>query len=165
MRWLALVLVAIPTVAVGSALAHPRLTRTPVAIARCFRQRGVKVEVGANVQGIFPKSVAHTGVLVVTFKDLRRVAFAGGPGLPEFRLQQHPTGLVVVNQSRATNVRSQAAFLQWLHNTGATPTAVLTAAQAHLESYGTAWVQWNPPPLARSKDHHVVLACLGRVRT
>jgi hypothetical protein len=155
-----LVLSVASLVATGCASAYRQLTQTPAAIVTCFRRHGAGVDLTGSV---FPKSVPHESVFVVTFKDLRSVSLPGIPGVPRAssRVRMHPTDIVVVNRSRATNAQSESAFRQWLHDSGATPTTVPTAAQAHLVDYGAAWAQWNPAPLERSRDHRTVLACLG----
>jgi hypothetical protein len=147
-------------VAAGCASAYRQLIRTPAAIVKCFRQHGAGVDLNGS---FFTKTVPHESVFVVTFKDLRSVSLPGIPDVPgsSSRVLMHPTGFVVVNRSRAANAQSESAFRQWLHDSGATPTIVPTAAQAHLVNYGTAWAQWNPAPLERSRDYRTVLACLG----
>lgn len=123
---------------------------------QCFRASDVSISAGLPALarlGLRPRAA-----YVATFRALSRRKPAGVGSAAE------PTrGLVVFEATSAKREATELRFLAALaHASGVSP-QIETAARAHVEGHGTAFVRWNPAPLPHSSDRRIANACLGPV--
>lgn len=123
---------------------------------QCFRASDVGVSAGlpALARLRFHPKLAY----FATFRDPVKRKLQAGEGTIEAT-----RGLVVFEPTSAQRKAAEQEYLDGLAHAPGLSRQVETAARAHLEAHGDAFVQWNPAPLPHSSDRRIANACLGPI--
>ena len=119
---------------------------------QCFRASDVAVT-AAPALAIHAKTA-----FFATFRDpkLRKLPTGGSK-------REVTRGLVVFAANERDRRAAEGAYLAALARAAHVSPSVETAARAHVETHGNAFVQWDTAPVPNSSDRRVANACLGPI--